>query len=48
VEGACHDAIGGVKSFFDTVAVVDIDIDVENSRLEAQKLDDSENDICMD
>jgi hypothetical protein len=27
--------------------VVDIDVDVENSRLEAQELDDSEDDIYM-
>ena len=47
VEGACHDAIGSVKRFFNTIAVVDIDIDVENSRLEAQELDDSEDNVCM-
>ena len=45
VERACHDAIGRVKRFFDTIAVVDIDVDIEDSLFEAQQLQDAQNDI---
>ena len=33
VEGDGHDAVGGVEGFFDAVAVVDVDVDVENARV---------------
>lgn len=46
VEGYGHDAIGCVESFFDTIAVVNIDINVENALLEPQELEDSQDDIC--
>lgn len=29
VETACHDAVGGVKCFFDSISVVTVDVDVE-------------------
>lgn len=41
VEGYGHDAIRRVKGFFDTIAVVHIDIDVENALLETQEFKDS-------
>lgn len=33
VEGDRHHAVGGVEGFFDAVAVVDVDVDVENARV---------------
>jgi hypothetical protein len=36
VEGDGHDAVGGVEGLLNTVAVVDIDVDVENARVEAE------------
>jgi hypothetical protein len=45
VEGAGHDAIGRVEGFFNTITMVNVDIDVENARLESEELDDSENNV---
>ena len=38
VEGYGHDAIRRVKGFFDTIAVVHIDVNVKNALLETQEL----------
>jgi hypothetical protein len=35
VERGGHDAVGGVERFFDSVAVVDVDVDVENAGVES-------------
>jgi hypothetical protein len=45
VEGDGHDAIGRVKGFFHTIAVVDVDIDVEDAFVEAQEFEDTEDDV---
>jgi hypothetical protein len=45
VEGHCHDAIRGVESFFHTVTMVNIDINVENALLESEQLEDTKNNI---
>lgn len=45
VERASHDSIGRVERFFDSVSVVHVDIDVEDSRMVAQQFKDTENDI---
>jgi len=36
VEGDCHDTVRGVKSFLDTIAVVNINVDVQDARFEAK------------
>jgi hypothetical protein len=46
VEGYGHDAIGGVEGFLDTIAVVDVNVDVQNALLVSQKLDNAEDDVC--
>ena len=46
MERDCHNAIGGVESFFHTVTMVDVDIDVENALLKPEELDDAENNVC--
>jgi hypothetical protein len=45
VEGAGHDAVGRVESLFDTITVVDINVDVENARLESEELDNAQNNV---
>jgi hypothetical protein len=46
VEGHGHDAIGCIKGFFDTIAVVHVNVDVQNALLVSQKLDNAEDDVC--
>jgi hypothetical protein len=46
VERDRHNAIGGVESFFHTVTMVDVDINVENALLKPEELDDAENNVC--
>jgi hypothetical protein len=46
VERYGHDAIGCVKGLLDTIAVVHINIDVQNALLVPQKLDNAEDDVC--
>lgn len=46
VEGNGHDAICGVKRFFDTITMVNINVDVKHSLFEAQKFENSQDDIC--
>lgn len=45
MEGNGHDSVGCVECFFDTVAMVDIDIDVEDALLETQQFEDAEDDV---
>ena len=45
VERDRHDPIGGVEGLFDAVAVVHINVNVENALVEAEQLDDAENDV---
>jgi hypothetical protein len=45
VEGHGHDAVGGVEGLLDAVAVVDVNVDVEDARVEAEQLDDAQDDV---
>ena len=45
VEGESHDAVGGPECFFYTVAVVDVDVDIEDAGVVAEELEDGEDDI---
>jgi hypothetical protein len=45
VERDGHDAVGRVEGLFDAVAVVHINVNVENALVEAEQLDDAENDV---
>ena len=46
MERHCHDTIGRVEGLFHAIAVVDIDVDVKNALLEAQKLENGKYNIC--
>lgn len=46
VEGAGHDAIGGVEGFLDAVAVMHINVDIEHALFESEKFDDGEHNVC--
>lgn len=46
VERASHDTVGGVERFLDTVTVMDVNIDVKNTLVESQELNDSEYNVC--
>jgi hypothetical protein len=41
VERDSHNSVRGIKSFFNAIAVVNVDVDVENPLLEAEKLNDT-------
>jgi hypothetical protein len=45
VEGTGHNSVGEVEGFFHTIAVVDIDIDIEHSLESFQELEDSQHAI---
>ena len=45
VKAACHDTIGGVERFFDTVTVVAVDVDIQYARKGAQKFQNAEDDV---
>lgn len=45
VEGDGHDTIGSVESLLDAITVMDVNVNVEDSLLESQELDDAENDV---
>ena len=45
VEGGGHDSIGQVEGFFNTVSVMDINIDVEHPLISFQKFQDSKHAI---
>eukprot|EP00966_Prymnesium_polylepis_P234947 5434224-Prymnesium_polylepis.1 len=42
VEGDSHDAVGGVESLLDAVAVVDVDVQVQHPRVVLEQLQDAE------
>ena len=46
VEGNRHDAVSGVEGFFDAVAVVDINVDIEDALLVAEQFDDTKYNVC--
>lgn len=46
VERGGHDAVGGVKGLFDAVAVVDVDVDVEDAGVVAEELEDGKDNVC--
>jgi hypothetical protein len=46
VKRAGHDTVGGIESLFDTISVVDVDVDVQDALLVAKELEDRENYIC--
>lgn len=45
VEGTGHDTVCTIESLLDTVAVMNIDVDIEHSRIAAQNLENGKNDI---
>ena len=45
VEGERHDAVAGPECLLDTVAVVDVDVDVEDPGVVAEELEDAEHDV---
>ena len=45
MERDCHDAVGGVESFFDAVAVVDVNVDVEDTLVVLEELQDAEDNV---
>jgi hypothetical protein len=45
VEGNGHDSVGRVKGFLDTIAMVDVDVNVQDTLLVSQEFDDAENDV---
>lgn len=45
VERDSHDTVGGVESLFHTIAMVNVDIDIKDSLLESQKLENAEDDV---
>lgn len=45
VEGEGHDAVGGPEGLLHAVAVVDVDVDVQDARVVAQELEDGEDDV---
>ena len=45
VERDSHDAVGGVEGFLDAVAVVNVDVDVENAWVEAEEFQNAKHDV---
>ncbi len=45
VEGEGHDAVGGPEGLLDAVAVVDVDVDVEDAGVVEEELEDGEDDV---
>ncbi len=45
VEGDTHDAVGRPEGLLDAVAVVDVDVDVQDARVVAEELEDGEDDV---
>jgi hypothetical protein len=46
VERDGHDTVGCVEGLFDTIAVVHVDIDVQNALLVAKQLDNTKDNVC--
>jgi hypothetical protein len=40
-----HDSVRGIKGFFNAIAMVDIDVDIQDPLFEAEKLNNAENDV---
>ena len=45
MEGKGHDSIGRPEGLFDAIAVVDVNIDVEDTRVVQEELEDREDDV---
>jgi hypothetical protein len=45
VETGGHDAVRRVEGLLDTVTVVDVNVDVENTLVVAEKLEDTEDNV---
>lgn len=45
VKGASHDPVRRVKSLFDAISVMDVDVDVEYTRMVTQQLQDAQDDV---
>ena len=46
VEGDGHDTVGRVEGLLDTIAMMDINVNVEDALLVAQEFENGENDVC--
>lgn len=46
VERAGHHPVGRVEGLLDAVAVVDVDVDVQDAGVVPQQLEDAEDDVC--
>lgn len=47
VEGHGHDSVRSIEGFFDTITMMDINVDVEYALVESKKLENTENDVCQ-
>ena len=45
MEGEGHDTIGEVEGLLDAVAVVDVNVDVEDARVHLEQLEDCQHDV---
>lgn len=45
VKATCHDAIRRVEGFLNTVAMMDVDVDVEHSGMIPKQLEDTKDDV---
>jgi hypothetical protein len=45
MKAACQDTVSSVECFFNTVAMMTIDVNVEDARVDAKELKDGENDV---
>jgi len=45
VERDGHDSVSGVESFLDTIAMMNVNVNVENTGLEAEEFDYAEYDV---
>ena len=46
VERNRHDPVGGIERLFDAVAMMNIDVDIKHTLLEAQQLQDGKDNVC--
>jgi len=45
MERHSHDSVGSIERFLNTVAVVNVNVDVQNPLLESKELNDAKDDI---
>jgi hypothetical protein len=45
VERAGHDSVGGIEGFFNTITMMNVDVNVEDALLESQELNYAEDNI---